>query len=246
MSHTFDFYQPEIVINCAAYTNVDKADEDSVSAYRINACGPRILALLCEQKDAILVHFSTDYVFSGWDRNTPYKEGDHTNPLSFYGFSKLKGETAVQSTNCKHYILRTSWLYGSKWGLLPMLIQKYIAGERQFKVAADTIGSPTYSDDLALKVDHLIKECAPFGLYHAGAVGCCSWIDFISVAFHRLGFKAELIAASLSDFGLTAKRPCYSVLDNSKMSKFSTSTGMLTWQDGLDLYLLKSHRVSRN
>jgi len=244
LEEIFWFYRPAIIINCAAYTNVDKAETEKSRAYQVNTVGPKNLALLCEKHNAILIHISTDYVFSGLDRQTPYEEGDQTQPLGYYGASKLKGEVAVTNSNCQYYIFRTSWLYGGKWGLLPNLINRYLNGQREFKVANDTISSPTYSGDLAAKIIAFIEGGATFGTYHAGATGACTWHEFISYAFKKLRFEADISKATLNDFGLTAERPRYSALSNDKMANELLSSTMLHWKDGMDLFLLATHHVS--
>ena len=206
---TLAAFSPDVVINASAYNNVDGAESDPDSAFRLNAVGPRNLSLAASEKDIAIVHVSTDYVFDG-TATEPYHEFDQTNPLSAYGRSKLAGEVAVASVNTRHYIVRTALLYHESGVNFPvrMLSQK----DTPFvKVVSDQFGSPTYARHLARGIGQLI-ETGAFGTYHMAGSGGASMYEWTISLFRMCGVSTEVIPVTLAEFPRPARRPRYSVL----------------------------------
>lgn len=219
-------------INCAAYTAVDKAEEDVNKAFEINAQGAKNLALICNEQDTVLIHVSTDFVFDG-SKTEPYIETDIANPISVYGASKLKGELEIQKTHKKHFIIRTSWLY-SEHGTNFMKTMLQLAETRdEVSVVSDQIGSPTYAGDLA---DVLLKIISSkntnFDLYHYSNEGVASWYDFAKAIFETSNLKIKVKAIKTESYSSLAKRPVYSVMDNSKIA-YEVGVSMRFWKDSL-------------
>lgn len=212
---------PDVVINAAAYTNVDGCEDEQEKAYAVNGLGPAHLAEACKEVGATLVHYSTDYVFDG---NKPeYRESDPTNPISAYGKSKLTGEKNVQNHMDDYRIIRTSWLYG-KHG--KNFVDTILAISKQMptvKVVNDQTGKPTYAVDLAEKTKELIT--LPAGIYHISNEGVCTWFEFASA------FAKNVVPCTTAEMPRKAKRPRYSVLVNTKTSP------LRHWKDALNEYL---------
>jgi len=207
------------VINCAAYTAVDKAEEDSVNAVALNSGIPELLGKICLDKNIKLIHFSTDYVFDG-ESSLPYREVDEPIPLSQYGRSKLLGEQAL-TNNPNAVIIRTSWLYG-EYGNNFMKTILRIASERDFmRVVYDQIGTPTYTGDLAKLVIKIIElsDDGGFvpGLFHFSNEGLASWYDFAWEIINMAGYKCKTVPVSTEEYPLPARRPHFSVLDKKKI-----------------------------
>ena len=219
--------KPDLLINAAAFTDVDGAESVARSAaYEVNACGPRNLAFETAELGIPIVHVSTDYVFDGKLRR-PYDEDDDTNPLSIYGASKLAGERSVTRLNPKHYIVRTAWLYcESGKGFLPSMCLN--ATKPELRVADDQFGSPTYAPHLADAIARLIETDA-FGTYHlAGSGGASRW-QFVTEAFRLLGFSTKLTPVSHHEFPAPANRPAYSVLTTVREPYIA----LPRWQEGV-------------
>jgi dTDP-4-dehydrorhamnose reductase len=220
--------QPQIIINAAAYTAVDKAESEPEQAKAINDLAPGILAEETEKLGAFLIHLSTDYVFDG-NHCRPYQEIDATNPLSVYGKTKLLGEQAIQKS-CSHYfILRTAWVYGSfgKSNFVKTMLR--LGAEREeILVVADQIGSPTWARDIAEAIAQIIPHLNSevVGIYHYTNSGVASWYDFAVTIFEeaqQLGFPLkvqQVIPITTSEYPTPARRPNYSVLSCSKISAF--------------------------
>jgi len=197
---------PAIVINAAAYTDVDGCEDNRVHAFAVNGNGPGYIAKACTEVDAILVHFSTDYIFDG--TKTEYREDDRPNPINAYGESKLLGEGSIAKNMENYRIIRTSWMYGSHG---KNFVNTILTLSRQIpvvRVVNDQVGKPTYTVDLANKVPAIIS-CDP-GVYHITNDGQCSWYEFASA------FIPNAIPCSTDEFPRKAKRPAYSVLANTK------------------------------
>lgn len=219
--------QPQVIINAAAYTAVDKAESETELANAINAIAPGILAQASAKLGAFLIHVSTDYVFDG-RQGYPYQETDVTNPLGVYGKSKLAGEQAVQE-NCKNYlILRTAWVYGihGKGNFVKTMLR--LGGEREeIRVVADQIGSPTWTGDITSAISSLLTQLNNFdsGIYHYTNSGVCSWYDFAIAIFEEaqhLGFPLKVqrvTPITTPEYPTPAKRPAYSVLGCGKITK---------------------------
>jgi dTDP-4-dehydrorhamnose reductase len=218
--------QPDLVINAAAFNDVDGAESQITSAYAANAMGPRDLATETAELGISLVHVSTDYVFDG-AASRPYHEHDLTHPLSVYGSSKLAGEKAVRKLNPRHYIVRTAWLYWeSGSGFLPSMCSN--ASNSEMRVAEDQIGSPTYVPHLADGIARLI-ETGAFGTYHlAGSGGASRW-ELVSEAFNLLNISTPLRPVSHRVFSARARRPLYSVLTSIQEPRIA----LPPWQEGV-------------
>lgn len=239
MHDLMDRIRPTAVINCAAYTNVDKAETDEDAAYRVNALGPRILAQLCAQQDIELVHVSTDYVFSGQailrdGQPRPYLESDPCAPATAYGRTKLAGERFVQDACPKHYILRTAWLYGDGNNFVRTML-KLAQSNPVSRVVNDQIGSPTSTDDLSNAILALLGS-GEYGLYHATCEGCCSWYDFAVRIFEESCITAKVQPVTSEEFPRPAPRPKWSVLDNAHLKQIGKNV-FRPWQDALRSYL---------
>lgn len=209
--------QPQIIINAAAYTAVDRAESEPELASTINATAPLILAEEARKLEAKLIHISTDYVFDG-NNSRPYNENDVTNPLSVYGKTKLAGEEAIRHTCPDHFILRTAWVYGDgKSNFVKTMLR--LGGEREtIRVVADQIGSPTWAKDIARVIVDIIRFCPESGIYHYTNSGVASWYDFAVTIFEeaeQLGYKLkvqQIVPITTSEYPTPALRPSYSVL----------------------------------
>jgi dTDP-4-dehydrorhamnose reductase len=218
--------QPQIIINAAAYTAVDKAESEAELANAINAIAPLILAEESQKLGACLIHLSTDYVFDG-NGCHPYQETDTTNPLSVYGKTKLAGEEAIRETCAHHLILRTAWVYGTfgKSNFVKTILR--LGAERpELRIVADQIGSPTWAQDIATVIAQMIPQLTPeiSGTYHYTNSGVASWYDFavaILEEAQQLGFtlKVEnIVPITTAEYPTPARRPAYSVLACGKIS----------------------------
>lgn len=216
---TIDFIsenKPDIVINSAAYTDVDGCEMNSDLAYSVNGEGVRNLALACSKIDCPLVHISTDYVFNG--KNTrPWVEDDEIGPISVYGKSKRRGEEAILEILDKYFIVRTAWLYGINGRNFPKTMLELAENHSEITVVYDEVGTPTYTLDLAEKISELI-ETEYYGIYHITNSGQCSWCEFSRYIFEIAGRDVKVIPVTASEFARPAPRPSYSVLENKKLS----------------------------
>jgi dTDP-4-dehydrorhamnose reductase len=210
----------DVVINCAAYNEVDKAEDDEQTALELNEKAVLLVAKACAKADAHLFHFSTDYVFDG-KGNTPYTEDDCPKPVSAYGKSKLAGEKAVQESGCKYMIFRTSWLYSLTGRNFFKTIATKCASSSSIKVVIDQIGTPTHAYDLAFLVLHIIEsgKLDKTGLYHYSNEGTASWYDFAKEINDMLGYTCNVEPCRTSEFPVKAMRPCYSVMDKKKVKE---------------------------
>lgn len=212
----------QIIVNCAAYTNVDRAEEDEATAERINAEAVRNLAEAVKRVDGMLFHISTDYVFGG-EGNTPRTEDMPLDPQGAYGRTKLHGEQAIAEVGCKSIIIRTAWLY-SEFGKNFLLTMLRLTKEKPaINVVFDQVGTPTYAGDLALTIFSIIEGdmyAGNEGVYHFSNEGVCSWYDFAQEIATAMGHKECKISPCHSDeFPSKVKRPAYSVLDKSKIKR---------------------------
>lgn len=206
--------KPDIVINSAAYTDVDGCEENLESAYMVNGEGVRNLALGCSEIDSPLVHISSDYVFNG-ENTRPWIEDDETDPISVYGKSKLKGEEAILEILDKFFIVRTAWLYGINGKNFPKTMLELAENHSEITVVYDEVGTPTYTLDLAEAISQLI-ETDTYGIYHITNSGSCSWCEFARCIFEIAGKDVKVIPVTASEFARPAPRPHYSVLNNEK------------------------------
>lgn len=209
----------DIIVNCAAYTNVDKAEDDTEMADNINHLAVKNLAEVSAKYKLILIHISTDYVFDG-SKNTPYLETDPTAPLGVYGRTKLAGEKAVTDSGCDYLIIRTSWLYSSFGNNFVKTMRRLTAEKDSLKVVFDQVGTPTYAGDLAqaiLKIIDSGKYADNAGIYHFSNEGVCSWYDFAIEIRNLSGNLCDIQPCHSDEFPSKVKRPNFSVLDKTKI-----------------------------
>lgn len=230
---------PDVVINTAAFHQVEQCEEHPSLAFEVNALGARNLAAACEQHGAALMHFSTDYVFDGTNRS-PYTEADLPRPVSAYGVSKLAGEHMVAYTMRRHFLIRPCGLYGvaGPYGkgsnFVENMLRKAAAGN-PIRVVDDQVMTPTYTLDLAERAAQLIAT-ESFGLYHLSSEGQCSWYEFASKIFELVGVKVNLNPCKTADFPSPVQRPAYSVMSKSKFNSLGLGS-MPHWSDALARYL---------
>lgn len=231
---------PEVIVNTAAMHHVENCESQAEKAFAINGLGARNLALTAREIGSVLMHVSTDYVFDG-AKGSPYEEDDPPRPLNVYGNSKLAGEYFVRSTLEKHFVLRTSAIYGknpcrAKGGLNFIQLMLKLAKERpELRVVDSEFVSPTPTRDIARQMVKLSRSQA-YGLYHATAEGSCSWFEFAREIFALAGTKANLNVAGPNEFSAKVPRPKYSVLENRGLKRLGLNT-FRPWQDGLREYL---------
>ena len=223
---------PDIIINCAAFTKVDLCEDEVELAYKVNSIGPKNLAICCEKVNAKLVHISTDYVFDG-NKNI-YREDDITNPQSVYGKSKLLGEQYVQSFCSKYFIIRTAWLYGDGNNFVKTML-KLSESNNEINVVNDQIGTPTSTKDLAEVILKLIHT-ENYGLYHGTNKGSCSWYEFSKKIFEIKNIDIKVNPISSNEYSSKVKRPQYSVLDNFLLRTINLDD-FREWEEALSEYL---------
>ena len=213
--HVIDFVssqKPDMLINAAAYTDVDGCEKNQELAYSVNGEGVRNLAMACKKIGCGLVHISTDYVFNG-ENTRPWVEDDETGPISVYGKSKLEGEKAICEILDKYFILRTAWLYGVNGRNFPKTMLELAENHSKITVVYDEVGTPTYTLDLAQAISKLIEtDC--YGIYHLTNSGSCSWCEFARYIFEIAGADIEVVPVTADEFARPAPRPSYSVLEN--------------------------------
>jgi dTDP-4-dehydrorhamnose reductase len=237
--------RPQVVINTAAMHHVENCEKEPEKAFAVNALGAKNLAVVVREREAILMHVSTDYVFDG-AKDHPYEESDAPNPLSVYGNTKLSGEYFVRSAANKHFVLRTSAIYGrspcrAKRGLNFIELMLKLARERgEVRVVDDEIITPTSTVDLARQMVAL-SRCDFYGLYHATAEGSCSWHQFAREIFGLTGTKVNLQVAGPNEFPAKVPRPKYSVLENRGLKTHNVNV-FRQWQEGLSEYLSATGR----
>ena len=231
----------EAIVNCAAYTNVERAEEDEATADLLNRLAPANLAAAAAATGATLIHISTDYVFDG-TAHLPYAEQAPTAPLGVYGRTKLAGEQAVEASGCSHLILRTAWLYSAFGNNFLKTMLRLTAERESLSVVFDQIGTPTYAGDLALAIFSVIEGGqlrGNEGIYHFSDEGACSWYDFAVEIAAAVGHdKCRIAPCHTAEYPSKAPRPAYSVLDK---SKFKTTFGIEIphWRESM-LYCLKT------
>ena len=229
--------RPDVIINCAAHTNVDKCEEQWDLAYQINAIGPRNLSIAATEVDAKMIHVSTDYVFEG-NGTRPYTEFDAPNPVSAYGRTKLEGENFVKAFAKKYFILRTAWLYGDGKNFVKTML-RLAETHDTVSVVEDQLGSPTSAVELAKMIHHL-EQTENYGLFHATCEGDTNWADFAEAIFAKAGLSTKVKHVSSEEYAkmnpASAKRPAYSILDN-YMLRLTSDFRMADWQSALDVYM---------
>ena len=225
--------KPDVILNCAAHTNVNLCESQQDLAYRINAIGPRNLSIAAADVDAKMVQVSTDYVFAG-DGNRPYTEFDPTDPQSMYGATKLAGGQFVQQFAKRYFIIRTAWLYGDGKNFVKTMLQLSENNDK-VRVVGDQLGTPTSAAELARMIKYLIPT-DNYGIFHGTCEGVCSWADFTKEIFRLAGKKTEVEYITTDEFPTPAKRPAYSVLEN-YMLKLTTDYSFAQWEDAIAEYM---------
>lgn len=210
----------DVIVNCAAYTNVEKAESDLAFAELLNSKAAENLAVVAKERDALLIHVSTDYVFSG-EGYKPYTEDEQPAPLGAYGATKLAGEIAIQKTGCKYMIFRTAWLYSPYGKNFVKTMMSLTRDNETIRVVADQVGTPTYAADLADLIANIIEEgkMEHTGIYHFTDEGCISWYDFAVAINDICGHSCNVNPCRTEDYPTKAKRPHYSVLDKTKVKQ---------------------------
>ena len=236
----------EIIVNCAAYTNVDKAESDETTAELINSTAVRNLAVAMKEVSGTLFHVSTDYVF-GLDGNTPRTEDMPVNPLGVYGRTKLNGELAIKESGCKALIFRTAWLYSEFGNNFLKTMLRLTAEREQLNVVFDQVGTPTYAGDLALAIFSII-EAGVYegneGIYHFSDEGVCSWYDFaVEIAAAASNTNCRISPCHSSEFPSPVTRPPYSVLDKTKI-KNTFDIDIPHWRESME-YCIKRIKANK-
>lgn len=228
----FNNYNPAYVINCAAYTAVDKAEDYAEAAYKVNVTGAENLAIKCKDHGSVMIHISTDFVFGG-DTAHPLTETDETKPISVYGQTKLDGELAVAAVLKQHFIIRTGWLYSEYAGNFAKTMLKLGAERNELNIVADQVGTPTYAIDLATFIFTVINSNSKaYGTYHYSNEGVTSWFDFARAIFDISGTRVKANPIRTDQYPTRAKRPGYSVMDKSK-AKQTFNIEIPYWRDSL-------------
>lgn len=224
----------DIIINCAAYNNVDKAEDEQEFCYKLNAHAPKYLAEAAQKAGATFVTYSTDFVFDG-SKGVPYKETDSPNPLSVYGKSKLEGEKAVLKHYSRSFIIRTSWVFGIANKNFNTQVIEWSKKNEELKIVDDQVSTPTYSYDLAV-FSWMLINTGKFGLYHMSNGSEASKYDQAEYILEKIGWDGKLNRAKSSDFNLPAERPKYSKLNSEKLEK-TVAKKIPEWKDAIDRYL---------
>ena len=222
--------RPSIVINVAAYTDVEGAETEADAANLLNSTAVSYLAEACKQLGSVLVHYSTDYVFDG-TKSTGYGEDGETCPLNEYGRSKLAGEANVRKSMDDYYIIRTSWLFGCHGKNFVDTILKLADEKSEINVVNDQFGCPTYAYDLAVMTKRIVDGRCSFGIYHLMNDGVCSWFEFAREIVFLRGVDCCVVPCSSDEYPSQVRRPKYSILNNNRMDK------MPHWKDALKRYL---------
>lgn len=238
--------KPDYIVNCAAYTAVDKAEEAGEIVEKINADGPGNLAKAAKEVGATLVHISTDYVFDGdLSIEKSYQEDDQTGPVTVYGITKLHGEEQVKANTDQYYIFRTAWLYGEGNNFVRTMLK---LGETrdEISVVSDQHGSPTYAEDLANIIGEAIEKEIPYGVYHSTNEGFTTWYDFTKAIFEQAKVDCKVNPVSTEKYIemmniVQAKRPKNSQLSKKKLAKVGIEVP--AWEDALKRYLIKEGKI---
>lgn len=232
--------KPDVIVHCAAYTNVDGAEKDQDGAYAVNTFGTKYLAMAAKEVDAKMVYVSTDYVFDG-EAKEPYEVDSPTNPIGVYGKTKLGGEEAVKEILDKYYIVRTAWVFGKNGKNFVKTMLRLGKERGEIGVVADQYGSPTYTIDLAKFIIELIQT-DKYGVYHATNNGTCSWYEFAVEIFKQAGLNVKVNPLTTEQYPTPAKRPKFSVLSKKKIAE-EGFTPLQHWQDALNTYLKEINEI---
>lgn len=234
VENAFTSHQIEVCINCAAYTAVDKAEDEPELAHKINALAPQILAKTCKKHNALLVHVSTDYVFDG-NGSSPYREDDQVCPQSVYGNTKAEGEKLIHESGCNYFIVRTAWLYSATGKNFVKTMLMLADTRDEINVVADQKGTPTWAFDLAEMLVHLINQNGTKPVhetFHFTNTGIITWYDFTVAIMEIAGKTCKVNPITTDQYPAKAHRPAYSVLDKSKIMAY-TGRQIPYWRDSL-------------
>jgi dTDP-4-dehydrorhamnose reductase len=231
IQRTFRDLKPGLVINAAAYTAVDRAETEPELAMRVNGEAPGVLAEEAKRAGALLVHYSTDYVFDG-TKGSPYREDDATRPLGVYGRTKLEGEARVRASGCRHLIVRTAWVYGRGRNFMNAVLAQARKGAA-LRVVNDQLGAPTWAADIATTT---MRMLALEGTYHVSAAGQASWHGVALKLLKLAGLQTDIFSVTTEQYGAPAPRPRYSVLDNAKL-RAAGIQAIGEWDERLAVYL---------
>ncbi|MBW6441223.1 dTDP-4-dehydrorhamnose reductase [Patescibacteria group bacterium] len=229
---------PDVVINAAAYTAVDKAESEKDLVYKVNGCAVGFLSTICKEINALFIHFSTDYVFDGQSQNG-YRENHKYAPINMYGKSKALGEKMILDIEPRYYLIRTSWLFGKHGNNFVETMMRLFQEKKELKVVNDQFGSPTYAKDLAEQTKDLIESGKPYGIYHITNSNFCSWYVFAQKIFELCEIRPVIKPVASREFPTAAQRPTYSMLVNTKLPQ------MRSWEDALRDYLLETGRIDK-
>ena len=237
--------KPDVIINCAAYTAVDKAESEEELARKINSDGPKNLAIVANQNNCKLVHISTDYVFGGdLSLEEIYKEDDKKAPVTAYGRTKLAGEEAIEENTKEFYIFRTAWLYGDGKNFVRTML-KFGKEKEELKVVCDQHGSPTYAVDLADIIYQALEKKIPYGIYHTTNLGFTTWYEFTKKIYEMAGISCRVKPVTSEEyareFGSAAKRPANSMLSKEKI--LDAGIPVPSWEDALERYLKEEKEI---
>jgi dTDP-4-dehydrorhamnose reductase len=221
---------PDVIVNAAAYTAVDRAESERDLAFAVNAMAAGVLAEQAKRLGALLVHYSTDYVFDG-AKAAPYVEDDAPRPLNAYGESKLAGEQAIRGSGCRHLILRTSWVYGPHGHNFMRTILRAASERPELRVVDDQVGAPTSSFAIA-RATAQILEGGLEGLYHMSAAGSTSWFGFARAILARAGMRTPVLPIKTGQYPAAARRPLNSLLDSSRL-RAACGVALASWEEGL-------------
>jgi dTDP-4-dehydrorhamnose reductase len=241
LRQVFDEARPDVVINCAAYNQVDRAEEEWRQAFLVNGIAVGGLARLAKEHGSVLVHYSTDYVFDG-EKKAPYTIVDLPNPLSRYGESKLLGEEQLKLSGERYFLIRTSWVFGAGNENFVTRLLQWARDRQEIKVATDQHSSPTHTRDLAQATLKLL-ETGRYGLYHLCSSGACSRYEWAEFVLRQIGWSGRLLPALSKDFDSPAARPQYSVLD-SYLYKQLTGEELPDWQEAVLNFLKETGAIS--
>lgn len=228
----------DVIINCAGYTDVNKAETDEDVARKLNADLPAVLASAAKEAGAVLIHISTDYVFDGRS-SVPYVETDTPAPLGAYARTKLEGEKAVLDSGCRHIIIRTAWMYSSYGKNFFKTMEALTSSDSSVNVVMDQVGTPTYAPDLADAIVYIIDNdmLDRQGIYNYSNEGVCSWYDFAKAICRGFGYMCDVTPCRSADYPSPVQRPSYSVLDKSLFKK-TFSYEIPHWEDSLQLAII--------
>ena len=235
LDRKLDLERPDVVVNCAAWTDVDGAEEAEEAAFAVNGAGAGNVAAAADAVEARILHVSTDYVFDG-AKGSPYVESDQPAPLSAYGRTKLAGEEATVAANKRHFVVRSAWLFGIGGPNFVETMLRLAADHGEVLVVRDQVGSPTYTWHLAYGIVRLI-EGLEFGIHHMAAAGACSWYEFAREIFEQAKVECKVLSATTDMLGRPARRPAFSALTSQR----EHAIRLPNWQDGLAGYLAQRH-----